>query len=143
MVRLARCEVIDPGEVAALRPLPGSWWSFGVLGSVGGGHPQLPSLTLRVMKRLDDGLGTHRLCGPANGRGQTAKGKRGRTPDRVPPVLRRLGLETSGWCELINDFVKLFCTVAGRCSPGDAMRSHRTHRRFYLRRRARELMAAG
>jgi len=45
MVRLARCEVIDPGEVV-LRPLPGSWWSFGVLGSVGGGHPRLPSVTL-------------------------------------------------------------------------------------------------
>jgi len=39
-VRLARCEVIDPGEEVLLL-LPGSWWSFGVLGSVGGGHPRL------------------------------------------------------------------------------------------------------
>ena len=31
MVRLARCEVIDPGEVV-LRPLPGSWWSCGDFG---------------------------------------------------------------------------------------------------------------
>jgi len=74
---------------------------------------------------------------------QTAKGKRGRTPEHIPPLLKRLGLETSSWCELVNDFGKLFCTVAGRCTRVDAMRSHRTHRRFYLRRRARELMTAG
>jgi hypothetical protein len=44
--------------------------------------------------------------------------------------------------ELVSDFGKLFCHVAGRPEHVDTLRSHRTHRRYYLRRRARELFAA-
>lgn len=71
---------------------------------------------------------------------QAAPGKRGRTPASVPPVLKRLGLDAASWCELVTDFGKLFCTVAGRPECVDSMRSHRTHRRYHLRRRARELL---
>jgi len=72
---------------------------------------------------------------------QLAPGKRGRTPDSIAPVLSRLGLDSGSWCELVSDFGKLFCTVAGRPEQVDAMRSLRTHRRYHLRRRARELFA--
>ena len=72
---------------------------------------------------------------------QVAPGKRGKTPQDAPPILQRLGLDRASWCELVSDFGKLFCTVAGNPECVDAMRSHRTHRRFHLRRRARELFA--
>ena len=71
---------------------------------------------------------------------QVVPGKRGSTAASVPWVLRRLGLEPSSWCELVSDFGKLFSTVAGHPRRVDAARSHRTHRRFHLTRRVRELM---
>ncbi|EMI19564.1 hypothetical protein RMSM_03524 [Rhodopirellula maiorica SM1] len=55
-------------------------------------------------------------------------------------MLKRLGLDTKTWCELVSDFGRLFCTVAGRPESIDPLRSHRTHRRYHLRRRARELL---
>jgi hypothetical protein len=73
---------------------------------------------------------------------QSVPGKRGCTPGELPPVLKRLGLGSKTWCELVSDFGKLFCHVAGRPEHVDTIRSHRTHRRYYLRRRARELFAA-
>jgi len=73
---------------------------------------------------------------------QVAPGKRGSTPGNVPPVLKRLGLDSASWCELVSDFSKLFCTVAGRPEQVDTLRSHRTQRRYHLRRRARELFAS-
>jgi hypothetical protein len=73
---------------------------------------------------------------------QSVPGKCGRTPGDLPPVLRRLGLDSETWCELVRDFGKLFCHVAGRPEHVDTIRSHRKHRRYYLRRRARELFAA-
>ncbi|TWT86380.1 hypothetical protein [Neorhodopirellula pilleata] len=72
---------------------------------------------------------------------QAAPGKRGKTPASVPPLLQRLGLDQASWCELVSDFGKLFCTVAGSPDSVDSMRSHGTHRRYHLRRRARELFA--
>jgi hypothetical protein len=73
---------------------------------------------------------------------QWVTGKRGSAPDGLAPVLSRLGLDSGSWCELVSDFGKLFCTVAGRPEQVDALRSHRTHRRYHLRRRARELFAS-
>jgi hypothetical protein len=73
---------------------------------------------------------------------QSVPGKSGCTPSDLPPVLRRLGLDSKTWCELVRDFGKLFCHVAGRPEHVDTIRSHRTHRRYYLRRRARELFAS-
>ena len=72
---------------------------------------------------------------------QLVPGKRGSTPQEFPPVLKRLGLDRDSWCELVSDFGKLFCTVAGRPEQVDALRIHRTHRRYHLQRRARELFA--
>jgi hypothetical protein len=73
---------------------------------------------------------------------QSILGKCGCTSGDLPPVLRRLALDSKTWCELVSDFGKLFCHVAGRPEHVDTIRSHRTHRRYYLRRRARELFAA-
>lgn len=73
---------------------------------------------------------------------QSAQGKRGKTPPCVPPILQRLGLAQSSWCELVSYFGKLFSSVAGKPSLVDSMRTPHGHRRFFLRRRARELMTA-
>jgi hypothetical protein len=73
---------------------------------------------------------------------QVAPGKRGGTPQNLPPILNRLGLDRASWCELVSDFGKLFCTVAVRPERVDSLHSHRMHRRYYLRRRARELFAS-
>jgi len=74
---------------------------------------------------------------------QVVPGKRGSTPSSLPPVLARLGLDAACWCELVSDFGRLFCSVAGRPECIDSMRCHRTQRRYHLRRRARELLTAG
>jgi REP element-mobilizing transposase RayT len=74
---------------------------------------------------------------------QSVAGKRGVTPAGLPPVLQRLGLDGSKWCELVGDFGRLYSTVAGRPECVDALRSHRTHRRYHLRRRVRELWSSG
>ena len=74
---------------------------------------------------------------------QVVAGKRGVTPTNLPPVLARLGLDAGCWCELVSDFGRLFCSVAGRPQCVDSMRCHRTQRRYHLRRRARELLTAG
>lgn len=73
---------------------------------------------------------------------QSVDGKRGRTPVCVPPILKRLGLAESNWCELVSDFGKLFSTVAGKPAVVDSLRTPHGHRRMHLRRRARELMTA-
>ena len=72
---------------------------------------------------------------------QTAGGKRGRTDGSVPPVLQRLGLSSNTFVELTRDFGSLFGHVAGHCELIDAMRSCRTGRRYYLPKRARQLLS--
>lgn len=72
---------------------------------------------------------------------QSAAGKLGKTPATAPPLLKRLGFSPADWLELTEDFGKLFSSVAGRCEHVDQLRGHRRGRRFYLRRRARELMS--
>jgi hypothetical protein len=72
---------------------------------------------------------------------QSVPGKRGKTQPSISGVLKRLGCSAEDWCELTSDFGKLFSTVAGRSDCVDDLRSHRTHRRYHLRRRARELMS--
>ncbi len=73
---------------------------------------------------------------------QVTPGKRGVTPEGVPPILQRLGLDRASWCELVSDFGKLFCCVAKKPECVDAMRSHRTHRRYHLKCRGRELLSS-
>ena len=72
---------------------------------------------------------------------QVVPGKRGSTPNTLPPVLARLGLDAACWCELVSDFGRLFCSVAGRPECVDSMRCHRTQLRYHLRRRARVSLA--
>ena len=40
-------------------------------------------------------------------------GKRGVIPPRLSPILERLGLDTSGWCDLVKKFGRLFKRAAG------------------------------
>ena len=73
---------------------------------------------------------------------QVVPGKRGTTPIEIPPVLKRLGLETSSWRELVTSFEDTFSHLAGRCDRMDLTRSHLTRRRFRVRSRARKLLPA-
>ena len=42
-----------------------------------------------------------------------ADGKRGFTPEEAPPILQRLRLSADTWCELVENFGRLFHNVAG------------------------------
>ncbi len=44
---------------------------------------------------------------------QLRSGKRGAIPCELSPILERLGLDASGWCELVQKFGKLFKRAAG------------------------------
>jgi len=69
-----------------------------------------------------------------------APGKRGSTPTDVPPILARLKLSPTTWCELVRDFGRLFSTVAGHPRTIDCSRSGRHRRRFHLTPRVRQLL---
>ncbi len=71
---------------------------------------------------------------------QTRGDKRGCTPLSVAPILHRLGLQASDWCELVSNFDSLFTVVAGHPYRVEAERSHGTQRRFRVKRRVGELM---
>jgi len=73
---------------------------------------------------------------------QIARGKKGSTPKQVPPIFQRLGFEPSTWCELVQNFGRMFRTVAGRPQTIDATRSRVNQHRFNVGRQTRELMAA-
>ena len=63
---------------------------------------------------------------------QHAAGKRGAIPADLAPILTRLGIETSGWLRLTQDFGRLFRRVAGGCPALERERSRRTGQRFRL-----------
>jgi hypothetical protein len=44
---------------------------------------------------------------------QLRSGKRGTIPSELAPILERLGLDTVGWCDLVQKFGKLFKRAAG------------------------------
>jgi len=44
---------------------------------------------------------------------QLRSGKRGAIPSELSPILERLGLDASGWCDLVQKFGKLFKRAAG------------------------------
>ncbi len=71
---------------------------------------------------------------------QEVKGKQGKTPTSMPPILQRLGIEASSWLELVHSFGKTFRMVAGRCDRVDCIRGHETGRRFRLTPTARRLL---
>ena len=72
---------------------------------------------------------------------QVASGKRGCTPDELPPILNRLGLATTVWLELVAHFDDLFTTMAGLPEHIDQQRGRQTGRRFHVHKRTRELFA--
>jgi hypothetical protein len=73
---------------------------------------------------------------------QITRGKPGSTPRNVPPVIQRLGFDAPTWCELVQDFGRMFRTVAGRPKTVDATRSRVNQHRFNLGGQARKLLAA-
>ena len=72
---------------------------------------------------------------------QTVPGKCGSTPEDTPPILERLKLSPTVWCELVSNFGRLFSTVAGHPRIVDGSRSRRSRRRFHLSPRVRALLA--
>ena len=42
-----------------------------------------------------------------------ASGKRGEIPDHLEPILKRVGIVSSGWCDLIEQFGRLFKRAVG------------------------------
>jgi hypothetical protein len=73
---------------------------------------------------------------------QTVPGKRGSTPLDAPPILERLKLSPTVWCELVSNFGRLFSIVAGHPRIVDRSRSRRGNRRFHLSQRVRKLLPA-
>jgi len=71
---------------------------------------------------------------------QTVPGKRGSTPSDAPPILERLKVSATTWCELLSNFGRLFSTVAGHPRIVDSTRSRGGHRRFHLTARVCELL---
>jgi hypothetical protein len=71
---------------------------------------------------------------------QAIPGKRGSTPSDAPPILERLKVSPTTWCELVSNFGRLFSTVAGHPRIVDTTRSRHGHRRFHLTTRVRELL---
>ncbi|QDV24350.1 hypothetical protein [Aureliella helgolandensis] len=70
-----------------------------------------------------------------------APGKRGMTPTDAPPVLERIGMKPTAWCQLVKHFGVLFRLVAGRPHHVDAFRSRLRSGPFYLPNKTRELLA--
>jgi hypothetical protein len=67
-------------------------------------------------------------------------GNRGSTPSDAPPILERLKVPPTTWCEFVSNFGRLFSTVAGHPRIVDTTRSRHGHRRFHLPARVRELL---
>lgn len=73
---------------------------------------------------------------------QHVSGKRGSTPEDVPPIFARLAIRPEAWCELASDFGRLFGVAAGQPHRIDEHRTRRQQRPYRTRRRTRELFNA-
>lgn len=75
---------------------------------------------------------------------QDRPGKTGATPQHLPPLFERLGINAEIWCTLVRDFGRLFSVVAGKPQRIDEHRSRlkNCEHRYRARRQARELMAS-
>lgn len=71
---------------------------------------------------------------------QVRPDKPGYTPGDLPPIVARLGLSGEAWSELVGSFGRLFHLVAGRPESIDRHRSSRSHSRFRVRPRLRQLL---
>ena len=68
----------------------------------GCGCPQVLSQVLEFYLDLLDWTGRN-----------LAAGKRGAIPDHLEPILQRIGIVSSGWCNLIQQFGRLFKRAVG------------------------------
>jgi hypothetical protein len=73
---------------------------------------------------------------------QTVANKRGATPADAPPIFERLSISPNSWCELVQNFGRLFYNVAGHPHRIDATRSRQTKHRYQATSAARSLFAA-
>ncbi len=71
---------------------------------------------------------------------QSVPGKRGETPSDAPPVLQRLSITPSVWCELANRFRPLFSCVAGMPEKVDAYHGPNNQSRFRMPQESRQLL---
>jgi hypothetical protein len=72
---------------------------------------------------------------------QTASGKRGRTPNDLPPIVRRLGLAPTVWLQLVANFYDLFTIMAGLPGHVDQERGRQSGRSFHVPKQTRKLFA--
>ncbi len=70
---------------------------------------------------------------------QLVRGKRGRIPNSVAPILKRLKLDRQGWCELVGHFGQRFFHVAGAVKTIDATTSRVQQQRYNIPRETRKL----
>jgi hypothetical protein len=72
---------------------------------------------------------------------QHVSGKRGSTPEDLPPIFARLKVRPEAWCELASDFGRLFGVVAGQPHRIDEHRTQRQQRPCRIRRHTRQLLS--
>jgi hypothetical protein len=73
----------------------------------------------------------------------TRPGKPGSTPQHIPPLLDRLGVNEAMWQRLVSDFGRLFSVVAGQPHRIDEHQPKRTgsDHRYRARQETRELFS--
>ena len=89
--------------------------------------------------RTDDKKTGHLTLLDWTGR-QLLKGKRGRIPNAVGPILERLKLNRKTWWEMVCTFGRRFFHVAGQPMTIDATPSRMSPHRYYLPSQTRELL---
>jgi hypothetical protein len=73
---------------------------------------------------------------------QTAAGKRGFTPREAPPIFERLSVPPDVWCDLVEQFGRLFCHMVGRVEKIEGSRSRVRGHRYHVRHQARQLLSS-
>jgi len=72
---------------------------------------------------------------------QVHPGKQGTTPGHMPPILERLGLDATVFCDQVRYFGRMFSAAAGQAQTLASARTLRTKRRYYVRPLARKVFA--
>ena len=72
---------------------------------------------------------------------QIVRGKRGRIPNSVAPILKRLKLDRDTWCDLVGNFGKRFFHVAGEPTTIDTTQSRVSQHRYYLPSQTRKMFS--
>ena len=70
---------------------------------------------------------------------QLVRGKKGRIPNSVTTILRRLKLDRYGWCELVGNFGKRFFHVAGEVETIETTTSRVKQQRYNIPSDTRKL----